>query len=384
VSACSAALLLAAACTDSGSDSTSAPSRDRTTTTASRTAAAPVPGDEWQTVDPESVGLDAEKLEEIARVAEVGKSHCLVVVREGKIAGEWYFRGTGPETAQEVFSATKSVTSTLVGIAQDEGDLRITDSASRWIEEWRGSPADAVTVRNLVSNDSGRQWSLAIDYGQMLGADDKTQFAIDLPQEDPPGTVWAYNNSAIQTLQRVLARATGENVVEYAREQLLEPIGMADSRMTTDPAGNALVFMGLRSTCRDMARFGVLMLNHGRWGDEQVVSRAWVEEATGRSSTELNAAYGYLWWLNRPGVIANPFTATSIDAVANPRTLRGQMVPGAPEDMFWAQGLGNQIVQVDPGSRTVVVRLGTSEPRPSPPTFGSAEASRVVTEALTG
>ena len=382
VAACVVALLVAAGCSDSGSDSTSSGSRDARTTPATRRAVTPVPGDEWEKVDPEEAGFDPAKLEEIARVAETGKSHCLLVVRDGKIAGEWYFRGTGPESVQEVFSATKSVTSTLVGIAQDEGDLRITDSASRWIDEWRNTPAEAVTVKNLVSNDSGRQWSLVTDYSQMLSADNKTQFAIDLPQEYPPGTVWAYNNSAIQTLQRVLARATGEDVVDFARERLFEPIGMDDSHMTTDPAGNALVFMGLQSTCRDMARFGVLMLNQGRWGDEQVVSPEWVEAATGRSSTELNAAYGYLWWLNRPGVLASPYAATSIEAAANPTTRRGQMVPGAPEDLFWAQGLGNQIVQVDPGSRTVVVRLGTSEPTPRPPTFGSGEASRVITEAL--
>jgi CubicO group peptidase (beta-lactamase class C family) len=154
--------------------------------------------------------------------------------------------------------------------------------------------------------------------------------------------------------------------------------------MTRDPAGNALMFMGLRSTCRDMARYGVLMLDHGRWGSKQVVSSAWVDAATGRSSTALNAAYGYLWWLNRKGVVASPLAAVSIDAAANPTTTRGQMVTGAPDDMYWAIGLGNQIIQVDPGSKTVVVRLGTGEARPTPPTFGTAEASRVVTEAVTG
>jgi hypothetical protein len=59
------------------------------------------------------------------------------------------------------------------------------------------------------------------------------------------------------------------------------------------------------------------------------------------------------------------------------------MVPGAPDDMYWAIGLGNQIIQVDPGTRTVVVRLGIPEAQPVPPTFGTAEASRVVTEAVT-
>jgi hypothetical protein len=82
-----------------------------------------------------------------------------VVVRDGKLAGEWYFRGSGPNTPQSVFSVTKSVAGTLVGIAQDDGDLRIGASAATWIPQWRGMSSEAVTVRDLLSMDSGRAWS---------------------------------------------------------------------------------------------------------------------------------------------------------------------------------------------------------------------------------
>ena len=87
------------------------------------------------------VGLDAAALGRIADTAEVGRSQCLVVVRDGKIAGEWNFGGATPTTTRNVFSVTKSVTSILVGIAQDDGDLSLDDSASKWIPEWRGTPA---------------------------------------------------------------------------------------------------------------------------------------------------------------------------------------------------------------------------------------------------
>jgi hypothetical protein len=90
----------------------------------------------------------------------------------------------------------------------------------------------------------------------------------------------------------------------------------------------------------------------------------------------LNAAYGYLWWLNRVGRLA-------FGSAGNQTTGRGQLVPGAPADMVWALGLGNQVIQIDPGSRTVVVRLGTAEAMPRPPTFGPAQASKVVTAAVT-
>jgi CubicO group peptidase (beta-lactamase class C family) len=347
-------------------------------------AADRAPGGQWQKVSPASVGLDAAKLAQIAAVAKKGHSNCLVVVRHGKLAGEWYFDGTGPDTTQDVYSATKSFASTLVGIAQDNGDLRIGDRASKWIEQWRGTPSQAVTVRDLLSMDSGRQWNFVTDYLRLLGAPDRTAFAIGLGQDAAPGTEWAYNNSAVQTLDRVLQKATGQDVGAFARTRIFAPLGMAHTTMATDRAGNAQLFEGIHSTCRDMARFGVLMLDRGRWRGRQIVSSSWVAQATAKSSTKLNAAYGYLWWLNRSGVIASVTAATTLQAVAQGKVDVGRMVPGAPSSMYWALGLGDQLIQIDPASQTVVVRLGSAAPIPIPPTFGPAEASTVVTTAVSG
>lgn len=152
--------------------------------------------------------------------------------------------------------------------------------------------------------------------------------------------------------------------------------------MTTDAAGNALAFMGLQSTCRDLAQFGYLIaaprrlgrqtdrlerLGHG--GDRPVVHG-------NKRGLRISG------WLNHEGILAQPLAASDISAVADPTTRQSRLVPGAPDDMFWAIGLGNQIVQIDPGSGTVVVRLGTPEARPEPPTFGAVEASQVVTDTL--
>jgi CubicO group peptidase (beta-lactamase class C family) len=350
---------------------------------ASSAAAAtpPTPGLAWQKVSPASVGLSAAKLGQIAASARKGRSNCLVVVRDGKLAGEWYFNGTGPNTTQNVYSVTKSVAGTLVGIAQDDGDLRIGQSASKWIPQWRRTSAKAVTVRDLLSMDSGREWSVLTDYVQLLGARDRTRFAIGLRQTAVPGKVWAYNNAAEQTLDGVLRGATGQDVVGFARERLFAPLGMTHTMMATDRAGNAQMFEGLRSTCRDMARFGLLMLDRGRWGGKQIVSTGWVAQATGRSSTRLNAGYGYLWWLNRKGVQADVLRATSPGSAGRAARV-GRIVPGAPSSMYWALGLGNQVVQIDPGSRTVVVRLGDANPFALSRSFGPSGTSKVVTAAV--
>ena len=206
---------------------------------------------------------------------------------------------------------------------------------------------------------------------------------MGLAQAHRPGTVWAYNNAAVQTLQRVLQNATGQDVATFAEERLFKPAGMDQTAMTKDAAGDAQTFEGVTSTCRDMARLGQLMLNLGRLGSKRIVSAAWVRQSTGRSSTRLNAAYGYLWWLNHRGVLAGPLTPMSLQRAESPATPRMRLVPAAPDQLYWAIGLGNQIIQVDPASRTVVVRLGTPRVNPTPPTFGPAQASEVVTQAVT-
>src|SRR5215207_2524174 len=339
---------------------------------------APVyPGADWARRDAAEAGFDPAILEDIAAEAEANDSACLVVSRHGRIVADWYWNGTNADSTQEVFSVTKSFTSTLVGLAQADGDLALDDSASEYVPAWADTPAAAVTVEDLISNDSGRHWDLQTDYLGLTSATNRTAFAVGLGQDAAPGQVWAYNNAAIQTLDDVLSGATGHEPAAMAAERLLGPLGMADSRMTTDGAGNTNTYFGLRSSCEDLARFGYLFLREGRWEDEQVVPAEWVEAATGSPSQEINAGYGYLWWVNEEGPITGPLNPMTVEQAATAPHRR--VVPTAPADMYWAQGLGGQVVQVDPGADTGVDRLG---PGTAGATDGMANTSRVVTEAL--
>src|SRR5689334_20517394 len=118
-----------------------------------------IDADGLPTATPIELGFDAATLDRLADDAQAFGSTCFLVARQGKVVFTRYWNGGGAETPQEVFSVTKSVTSTLVGLAQADGDLSIDDPASTWIEQWRGTPSEAVTVRHLLSGVSGRFWS---------------------------------------------------------------------------------------------------------------------------------------------------------------------------------------------------------------------------------
>lgn len=336
-------------------------------------------GSPWPTTTPRRAGFDEARLTRIARDARRERSTCLAVVRDGRLVREWNWHGLQPDEPREVFSVTKSVASALVGIAIRDGLVSLDQPASRWITAWRGTPSADVTIRDLLTNSSGRFWSLDSDYRRLIGAPDRTEYAVGLSQQVDPGTIWAYNNAAIQTLDRVLSEATGTTAAAFADKELFGPLGMADSRLTRDTSGRSTnLFFGMQTTCRDLARFGQLYLDGGVHDGTRILPRSYVAESH-RPGTDLNAAYGFLWWLNRSRAVD---AGDAADGAGQPLEARtGQLAPDAPVDLFAAQGLGGQTVLVSPGTRTVVVRLGLL-PEDRRQSYTAADAARVVTQAL--
>lgn len=370
------AVLLGAALATGSAPTATGAAVDRDSTT-SKAALPTVEG--WPVASPSSLGLRARAIRRGAAEARRLDSTCFAVLRNGRLAGERNWRLPRDEP-REVFSITKSVTSTLVGIAVRDGDLRLDDRVSRYVPQWRGTASESVTVRNLLSNDSGRFWSLETDYTGLLSARSRTRYAVSLPQQYAPGSAWAYNNAAIQVLEPVLERATGMPVARFARKRLFEPLGMTRTSFITDRADDAAVFYGLRTTCLDIARLGRLHLNGGKVGGTRLLDRSWVKRAVGRSSTVHNAAYGYLWWLNRPGALRG--ATDPVDALGQPlRPVSGQLAPSAPEEVFAALGFGGQVLLVDPTTRTMVVRLGLPA-QPGEEAYGFTNAARVLTRAV--
>ncbi len=319
-----------------------------------------VPGRTW----PSRPAGNFRALDDLATATA---STCTVVVHRGRVI---HTGGAGLDGSRQVYSITKSVVGLLVAIAAGERRLGLDDRVSRWVTEWRGTASEDVTVRQVMANTSGRRWTYALDYGQMIrSAPDKTRFATGLDQQHEPGTHWEYNNSAIQVLERVLRQATGQDVVAYARARLFEPLGMTSTAWARDHAGHPTTYSGITSTCGDVARLGLLVARDGRWGRTQVVPRRLLSQLVGASSQQRNAAYGLLWWVNRPGRVVEVQRAAGFATDRPPYS--GRLAPRAPTDTAWALGYGNQFLTVVPSRDLVAVRLG---PRPAGPdqlTFAS-------------
>ncbi|WP_332643060.1 serine hydrolase domain-containing protein [Aeromicrobium sp.] len=341
------ALVLLAAC----SSEPEKPVAEPTTQTQTPTPTFIYPGKDWAVAEQGDFAR-------VDRELAAARTTCFAVVKDGRL-----LHSTGEGSTRPAYSITKSVTAILVGIAADEGKLALDDKASKYIPEWRRTAARNVTIRDLLSNTSGRHWDYNTDYSQMIRrAPDKTAFSIGLGQDSRPGTKWDYNNSAVQTLEAVLEKATGQDVAAYAKKRLLDPIGMRDTTWAHDNAGNTTTYSGIDSSCRDLARIGYLMMRSGAWKGEQLVSDSFVAEATNESSSQLNAAYGLLWWVNKPGRIVTIDRAAGFPSDKPP--YKGQLAPKAPEDTFWALGYGSEYVMVIPSEGLVAVRMGS---RPNTP-----------------
>ena len=306
------------------------------------------PSPDWAIGAPEEHGISSTGLAAAAAVADANDSYCLLVIRHGVLVYERYFHGSDATAKNPSWSIAKSYTSTLVGIAIDRGDIKsLETSASEYIAEWKGTPRERITIKNLISMTSGLKWDAFEDYVSLATfAKDNTKFAIDRDLANTPGTKWTYDNGTVQALERVFRSATGRSIEEYARLHLWSKIG-SDASWKHDGAGNPTTYANVLASCRDHARLGYLYLHHGRWGSAQVVSSAFVAAALTPSQT-MNQAYGYLWWLNGG--------TPALDAMSV--AWSGRMVPFAPRDLFAARGFGNQFVDVIPSKDLIVVRFG--------------------------
>jgi CubicO group peptidase (beta-lactamase class C family) len=293
----------------------------------------PVSTDEWETVSPAALGWDTTALNAALTFAGQQQSTGVVILWRGRIAAERYWNGWTPTKDSIIASAGKSVTSFLIGQLQEQGRLDITRPAATYLGAgWSRSPASEprITVRHLLSMTSG--------------LDDSLRFVLE------PGVRFYYNNPAYYQTFELITRSSGQTLSAVSSALLFNRIGMrtATWRFNIDTGEPGFV---LSCSTRDMARYGLLVLNRGRWGSQTLLADTAYLNASVNSSQASNPSYGFLWWLNGKASyrLPGPYILPNVP---------GSLIPSAPSDLVAALGKGDKKIYVIPSLELVVVRHG--------------------------
>lgn len=275
------------------------------------------PTNEWKTSNPVDQEMNPSIMNKMVNFIETNEStgldkiDSILIVKNGYIVYEEYFDYLS-ELKHCIYSATKSVTSALIGIAIDQGYLNLTDKVLTIFSDRNITNVDqrkeAITIEHLLQMRSGLEWTREEPNdttAKMWVTDDWVQFILNLPMEIDPGNTFEYSNGASHLLTGILHEVTGKTPLEFAQEYLFIPIGITTDKWTTDPKGINMGFSELYLTSRDMARFGFLYLNNGTWNNSQRISKNWIESSIYSYLDEpiyepMNYRYGYHWWILAP------------------------------------------------------------------------------------
>jgi CubicO group peptidase (beta-lactamase class C family) len=297
--------------------------------------------DSWPTSPPEEQGFDSAVLAQVVEQIDAQDLpvDSLQVVRNGVLIMDAYFYPYLGDRPHDVASVTKSVTSTLVGIAVDRGLLILDQGVMTYFADLvpilpTDEKAD-IELRHLLTMTSG------LDCGrgpgerelfEMMASEDYVRYALELPSVVPPGAEFAYCSPGSHLLSAMISRAAGANALAFARDNLFGPLGIQSAIWPADPQGVTHGWGDLQLHPRDMARIGHLFLSRGAWNGAQIVSEDWVDEAT-RSLVLADAdgtGYGYQWWV----------------------------LAGAFNGLYEARGRGGQAIVVWPDRDVVAVFTG--------------------------
>jgi CubicO group peptidase (beta-lactamase class C family) len=298
------------------------------------------PDGRWRSSSPETQGMNSAVLAEALDYIQAHRPriHSLTIVRNGYVVLDATFWPFQENSLHDLASVTKSITSTLVGVAIGDGKLR--DVHQPVLSLFAGRPVDhrddrkeRVTLEHLLTMTSG----LDCEYQggehtlrEMRASANWVQFMLDRPLMAVPGTKGEYCSGGMHLLSGVVSQVTRTSALEYARHRLFQPLGIEEVVWPADVQGITHGWGDLHLRPQDMAKIGYLWLNQGRWKDQQIVPAAWMAAAISPHTRVLDHEYGYGLWLN----------------------------PGGDPMLFEANGRGGQRITVVPSKRLVLAITG--------------------------
>lgn len=234
-------------------------------------------------VTPESAGISSKAI--LAFLDDVAKSnnefHSFVLLRHGNVVAEGYWNPYSPELKHQLYSTSKSFTSTAVGFAVAEGKLKLSDKVVSFFPESVPDTANAylksLTIKNLLTMSTGQKNEPHINQNS---SDTWVKQFMTTPFTDAPGSTFRYNSIATYMLSAIVQKVTGQKILDYLQSRLFKPLDITGADWETSPQGINTGGWGLRLKTMDLAKFGQLMLQKGKWQGKTVVPQNWVEEAT--------------------------------------------------------------------------------------------------------
>ena len=294
----------------------------------------------WDTISPITLNWCPDKIDSLYSYLGVQDTKGFIVLKDGKIVLEKYFGTFTKDSLWYWASAGKTLTSFLVGKAQEENYLSITDTTSDYLGlGWTNCPLikeRKITIQNQLTMTTGLD---------DLVPDDNCTIDTCLNYIADAGTRWAYHNAPYTLLEAVITNATNLSINNYTQAKLKSPTGM-DGLWFTIGYNNVYA-----STARSMARFGLLAQNDFIWNNDTLLNDAVYRQQMVNTSQSLNQSYGYLWWLNGK----SSFMVPTI-----PFTFPGSICPHAPNDIFSGIGKNGQIVSISKSKGIVLVRMGNN------------------------
>lgn len=253
---------------------------------------------------PESQGVSSEQILKFLRAANerIDTMHSFMMLRHGNVIAEAWWSPEGPDKPHVMWSLSKSFTSTAVGLAVEDGRLSIDDLVVKYFPE--SLPKDpspelqTMRVRDLLTMSTGHDNEPKVR--------DKTDWIVEFlkhPVPKTPGSKFVYNTPATFMQSAIVQKLTGKTTLEYLKPRLFEPLGIEGPRWDTNPQGITLGGYGLFLKTEDVAKFGQLYLQKGKWDGKQLVPEAWITAATSKQvsngtnpDSDWNQGYGFQFW----------------------------------------------------------------------------------------
>lgn len=263
---------------------------------------------------PEAQGIPSEAILRIIAATENDPEndlHGLVIVRHGYIVTEGYWAPYSADQKHELFSLSKSFTSTAIGFAVDEGKLDIdTPVINFFPEDVPAEPSEylkALHLRQLLTMDTGHETEPDIFHSQS-DKGSMPQMFFNQPITLKPGTHFLYNTAGTYMLSATLQKTTGKRVLDYLTPRLFEPLDIEGAKWDQSREGVDLGGFGLQIKTMDIAKFGQLLLQKGKWMNKQIIPEKWLDQATSRQvsngswpMSDWDKGYGFQFWMNTVG-----------------------------------------------------------------------------------